>query len=54
MIVDPRGVVLAELAIGETGLAEATLNLEDVSNWVLDQARRDIVTVSSCSQREGA
>jgi predicted amidohydrolase len=45
MIVSPSGKVLAEIAIGSEGKAEATLVLSEVSDWVLSQARDDVVAV---------
>jgi hypothetical protein len=47
MIVAPSGRVLAEIAIGGEGKAEATLALNEVSDWVLSQARDDVVAVCS-------
>ena len=44
-IVNPAGEIIAEVAIGATGIAVAPLALNDISNWVLDQARRDVVSV---------
>ncbi|BCJ33818.1 hydrolase [Actinocatenispora thailandica] len=43
MIVSPHGEVLAELAPGETGVLRVSLDLTAVSNWNLDQQRRDVV-----------
>jgi hypothetical protein len=45
MIVSPSGRVLAETTIGSEGKAEATLALSEVSDWVLSQARDDVVAV---------
>ena len=47
MIVSPSGRVLAEIAIGSEGKAEATLALSEVSDWVLSQARNDMIAVCS-------
>ena len=44
-IVSPQGDIIAEVATGATGVAVAPMPLGDVSNWVLDQARRDVVRV---------
>ena len=51
MIVSPSGRVLAEIAIGSEGKTEATLALSEVSDWVLSQARDDVVGVCSREQR---
>ena len=47
MIVSPSGMVLAEVTIGSEGKAEAALTLDEVSDWVLSQARSDVVAVSA-------
>jgi predicted amidohydrolase len=47
MIVSPSGRVLAEIAIGSEGKTEAILALSEVSDWVLSQARDDVVAVCS-------
>ena len=47
MIVSPSGRVLAEIAIGREGKTEAMLALNEVSDWVLRQARDDVVSVCS-------
>lgn len=44
-IIDPEGDILGELAAGCTSAAGASLSLGKVSNWVLEQARRDVVKV---------
>lgn len=46
MIVSPSGMVLAEVAGGSEGSAQAILDLDGVSDWVLSQARNDVVAVS--------
>ena len=46
LIVAPSGKVLAEAAIGVTAAAQAELPLGDVSDWVLGQAREDVVAVT--------
>ncbi len=43
MAISPRGEVLGELAPGATGVLRVTLDLDEVSNWYLDQQRRDVV-----------
>jgi predicted amidohydrolase len=44
-IVSPSGVILAEAPIGAEHVAIATLPLAEVSDWVLSQAREDVVRV---------
>ncbi len=46
MIVAPSGAILAEAAIDAEATALAQLQLRDVSNWVLSQARDDVVVVT--------
>lgn len=43
MIVAPDGDIAAEAAIGATGAAVASLDLARISDWVLNQARQDVV-----------
>lgn len=45
MIVTPSGAVLAEAQIGAETALSAELALTDVSDWVLSQARDDVVSV---------
>jgi predicted amidohydrolase len=45
MIVAPSGEILSEVPNGQMGAAVARLPLDRVTNWVLDQARRDVVWV---------
>lgn len=45
MIVAPSGAILAESPIGAEASATASLQLSDVSDWVLSQARDDVVSV---------
>jgi predicted amidohydrolase len=45
MIISPRGRVLWEVLSADTAVGEADLDLSQVSNWYLDQARRDVVAV---------
>ncbi len=47
MIVSPAGMVLAEIATGAEGAAEATIALDEISDRVLSQARHDVVAVRS-------
>lgn len=46
MIVAPNGAIFAEAPIGAESCATATLNLDDVSNWNISQARTDVVDIS--------
>ncbi|MEV4811061.1 hypothetical protein [Micromonospora avicenniae] len=43
MVVSPRGEVLAELPPGQAGTLRVTVDLTEVSDWTLDQQRRDVV-----------
>lgn len=45
MIVAPSGAVLAEVPMGAQCAATANLTLSDVSDWVISQARDDVVHV---------
>lgn len=45
MIVAPSGAVLAELRIGVESTALAMLPISEVSDWVISQARADVVFV---------
>lgn len=45
LIVTPEGRVVAEAVIGGTTTISARLDLEAVSDWVLSQARSDVVAV---------
>lgn len=45
MIVAPSGAILAEAAVGETACVSASLALGDASDWVISQARSDVVPV---------
>ena len=47
LIVAPSGKVLAEADIGATACAAADIDLADVSDWTLDQARTDVVSVEA-------
>lgn len=42
-IISPAGDVMAQTPPEETGMATASINLDEVSNWVIDQARTDLV-----------
>lgn len=46
MIVAPSGAILAEVAIGAEASATAALKLQEVSNWVISQARGDVVEIA--------
>ncbi|SCG80044.1 carbon-nitrogen hydrolase family protein [Micromonospora echinaurantiaca] len=43
MVVSPRGEVLGELPPGETGILRTTIDLAEVSDWSLNQQRRDVI-----------
>lgn len=45
MVVSPRGEVLGELAPGRTDVLRVTVDLAEVTDWSLDQQRRDVVDV---------
>ena len=49
LIIAPSGAVLVEAAIGAETAIFATLDLSSVSDWVLSQARRDVVSVQLAS-----
>lgn len=46
LIVGPSGRVLAEAQVGEAATVTAEIELSEVSDWVISQARDDVVTVS--------
>ena len=46
LVVAPSGHVLAEAPVGKTVTATAQIDLSNVSNWVIDQARTDVVAVT--------
>jgi len=55
IILAPSGAILAEAAIGAEAGATAQLQLADVSDWVVSQARADVVSVSLRDRKpEGA
>lgn len=45
LIVSPSGEVLAEATIGAIGSVTAEINLADVSDWIINQARTDVVSI---------
>jgi len=47
LIVGPSGRVLAEASVGEAATATAEIELSEVSDWVIGQARDDVVKVSA-------
>lgn len=49
IIVDPKGGVLGELRGGEASLLRASLDLSEVSDWYLSQARTDLLSLRSGS-----
>lgn len=46
-IISPSGALLCQAPLGAEAAAIAALSLSDVSDWVLSQAREDVVRVSS-------
>lgn len=51
LVVGPSGRVLAEAPVGEVATATAEIELSEVSDWVISQARDDVVTVAGAAQR---
>ena len=47
MIISPEGEPLTELDLGVAQVGQASLDLAMVSDWVLDQARVDVVAVTA-------
>jgi len=47
MIISPEGELLTELDLGVAQVGQASLDLAMVSDWVLDQARVDVVAVTA-------
>jgi predicted amidohydrolase len=47
LIVAPSGRVIAEAPVGETTIAAARIELSEVSDWVISQARNDVVAVTT-------
>jgi predicted amidohydrolase len=47
LVVAPTGRVIAEAPIGETTTAAARIELSEVSDWVISQARDDVVAVTA-------
>jgi predicted amidohydrolase len=45
LIVAPTGRVIAEAPVGETATVTAEIDLSEVSAWVIDQARDDVVAI---------
>ena len=45
LIVAPSGRVIAEAPVGETSTVSAQIELSEVSDWVISQAREDVVSV---------
>jgi predicted amidohydrolase len=50
LIVGPSGRVLAEARVGEASTITSEVELTDVSDWVISQARNDVVAVSAARQ----
>jgi predicted amidohydrolase len=47
LIVSPAGRVIGEAPVGETVAVSAWIELSEVSDWVIGQARSDVVAVTS-------
>ncbi len=47
LIVAPSGKVLAEAVVGAVSTATAEIDLAQVSDWIIDQARSDVVSVEA-------
>lgn len=47
LLVAPSGRVVAEAPVGETTTISAGIDLSEVSDWVISQARSDVVTVNA-------
>jgi len=45
LIVSPSGKVLAEASVGTCSTASAQIDLSEVSDWIIGQARHDVVSV---------
>lgn len=45
MVIDPKGNVLGEIRGGEAGLLRGSLDLSEVSDWYLSQARTDLLSL---------
>jgi predicted amidohydrolase len=46
LIVGPSGRVLAEAPVGVTMAVTAEIDISEVSDWIIGQARRDVISVS--------
>lgn len=53
MVLSPSGEVIATLPLGGEAAATASLDLELVSDWVLNQARSDVVSVTLTNRSNG-
>ena len=47
LIVAPSGKVLAEAMVGAVSTATAEIDLSQVSDWIINQARTDVVSVKA-------
>lgn len=54
LIVAPTGAVLAEAPLDGAATIQAEIDLSQVSDWVLDQARSDVVRVEAVERRPGS
>ncbi len=52
MVISPRGFVLDEIVSSAAGDFRCELDLDEVSNWYLDQARPDVVAINQPTQKE--
>jgi predicted amidohydrolase len=52
MAISPQGFVLNEIISAERGFIRFKIDLAEVSNWYLDQARPDIVAIDQPTQKE--
>ena len=50
IIIDPKGNVLGELRGGEASFLRASLDLSEVSDWYLSQARTDLLSLRGVSK----
>lgn len=47
LVVAPTGRVIAEAPVGQTTVAATRIDLSEVSDWVISQARTDVVAITS-------
>ncbi len=51
LIVAPSGKVLAEATVGAVSSVTAEIDLAEVSDWIIDQARTDVVSIEGADVR---